>query len=65
MNTLYHTEDFQLSKSFDDISSYLNSEALDQPLHDVEHNLFKQLLKMGKIFLDKFLKKEGAGQKVP
>jgi 23S rRNA pseudoU1915 N3-methylase RlmH len=63
MNTLYHTENFQLSKSFDDIAIYLSSEAMNQSLHDIENHLFKSLLKIGKILLNDFITTKGTGKK--
>ena len=63
MDSLYQTENFQLSKSFADISNYLSNEATNQPLHEVEDQLFKHLLKIGKILLNGFLMNKGSGKK--
>lgn len=63
MNTLYHTENLQISKSFEEIANYFSNEAMNQSLHDVESHLFKSLLKLGGILLNSFLVQKGNGEK--
>lgn len=62
MTSIYHIENLDLSKNFSDLSNYLNSDAMNQQLHEVEHTLFKAVLEMGKIILNKFLEKKGTGK---
>lgn len=62
MNLSYHIENSNLSEKFESLFNFLNTKALDQPLHDVEHELFKYLLSMGKILLEGFIEQKGNGK---
>lgn len=62
MNTFYHIENLELSKNFESIVNFINTTALSQPLHEVEHELFRYLLAMGKNFLQEFIKQKGTGK---
>ncbi len=58
MTSVYHFENFDISKNIAGINDYLKTEANAQQLHEVEHSLFKLLLDMGKSLLNQFLEKK-------
>jgi hypothetical protein len=65
MNTpLYQFEDFDINENILSIFKYLNSEARNQSLHEIEHSLFNMLLKVGKNLLKQFLEKKATDSKV-
>lgn len=63
--TLYQFEGFDLNENIASLFNYLNSEANTQSLHEIEHSIFKQLLRMGKDVLCQFLHKKSNESKVP
>ena len=58
MATLYQIEDFDFRENFSSLTNYLHYEASTQPLHNIEHALFKHLLAIGKNILVQFLEKK-------
>jgi hypothetical protein len=62
MNSFYHIENSKLSENFENIVNFLNTKALSEPLHEVEQELFRYLLTMGKTFLQEFIKQKGTGK---
>lgn len=62
MTSLYHIENSHSSQKLLEMLNYISEEALNQEIHEVENQLFKQLLEMGKIIINKYIELKGTGK---
>lgn len=63
MTSLYQIENSNSTLKLQELLDYISKEALDQQLHEVENSLFKGLLKLGELLLNKFIENKGTGNK--
>jgi hypothetical protein len=63
MTALYQIENSNPILKLQEMMDYISNDALHQQLHEVEGNLFKNLLQLGKILLKNFIENKGTGNK--
>ena len=63
MTSLYQIENSNSTLKLQELINYIKNEALRQQIHEVENNLFKGLLQIGKILMNNFIINKGTGNK--